>query len=95
MSDGLIIGYNGNSVQNNSDLITPYSHLMNFQLIKRMMFKVSWSKTSQILNDPSWMHVQMSTDGRLHQQAVQGNITQMLGYLYFKNNRTNASDNTR
>ena len=41
------------------------------------------------------MHVQMSTDGRLHQQAVQGNITQMLGYLHFKNNRTNASDNTR
>ena len=31
----------------------------------------------------------------LHQQAVQGNITQMLGYLLFKNNRTNASDNTR
>ena len=41
------------------------------------------------------MHVQMSTDGRLHQQAVQGNITQMLGYLHFKNNRTNATDNTR
>ena len=41
------------------------------------------------------MHVQMSTDGRLHQQAVQGNITQMLGYLHFKNNRTYASDNTR
>ena len=35
----------------------------------------------------------MSTDGRLHQQAVQGNITQMLGYLHFKNNRTNAIDN--
>ena len=40
-------------------------------------------------------YVQMSTDGRLHQQAVQGNIMQMLGYLHFKNNRTNASDSTR
>ena len=52
-------------------------------------------KSDLFFNDPSWMHVEMSTDGRLHQQAVQGKITQMLGYLHFKNNRTNASDTTR
>ena len=52
-------------------------------------------KQVRYFNDPSWMHVQISTDVRLHQQAVQGNITQMLGYLHFKNNQTNASDNTR
>ena len=40
------------------------------------MFKVNWSKTS-------WMDEMsdgpMSADGRLHQQAVQGNTAQILG----------------